>query len=251
MPPTLPQKLIQRSKAAKAVLDTERCRRSAQYFIFHSGLVTKDEHDATAPTKPFPDTLYLRSLVDCLGVVSHTVQPADAHYALDAGHSDLWLKALSTSGLFMVEKSRQVMVTWLCCAWLLWIAKYQAHRLLLVQSKREDDAAALVFTKEPFFARISFMETHLPAHLRTLTFPKAGSYGHLYFPNGSHIWAIPEGGDIIRSQTPSVVFSDEAAFQPEFGAAVTAALPACKGGGAFVGVSSAEPSTFQELVEAA
>ena len=109
----------------------------------------------------------------------------------------------------------------------------------------------MVFTKDPFFARISFLETHLPKALQTLTFPKAGAYGHLYCPNGSHVWAIPEGGDIIRSQTPSVVCSDEAAFQPEFGSAVTAALPAIKGGGQLIAVSSAEPGTFQELVEAA
>lgn len=238
-------------KNATEALDSERCRRDAQYFVFDSGLVTKDEHDQLAPTKPFPNDLYLRSLLDCLLVTSHHMPPASARYALEVGHSELWVKALSTSGLFMCEKSRQVMVTWLCCAFLLWVAKYHPHKLLLVQSKREDDAAALVFTKEPFFARISFMESHLPPHLRTLTFPKAGAYGHLYFPNGSHIWAIPEGGDIIRSQTPSVVFSDEAAFQPEFGAAVTAALPAIKGGGALIAVSSAEPGTFQELVEAA
>ena len=237
-------------RSAANQLDVERCRRDAQYFIFECGLVTKDEHDQVAPMKAFPNLVYLRSLLDCLLVTGKTLLPADAGHAQAAGHSLLWLTALRTSGLFMTEKSRQVMVTWLCCAWILWSAKFHPHRLVLVQSKREDDAAALVFTKDPFFARISFMEHHLPAHLKTLTFPKAGSYGHLYFPNGSHIWAIPEGGDIIRSQTPSIVFSDEAAFQPEFGAAVTAALPAIKGGGALVGVSSAEPSTFQELVEA-
>lgn len=237
-------------QSAKERLDAERCRRDAHYFVFDCGLVTKDEHDQQAPMKAFPDVLYLRSLLDCLLIAGKTMKPEEARYALEAGHSELWLRSLATSGLFMTEKSRQVMVTWLCCAWILWTAKWHPHRLVLVQSKREDDAAALVFTKDPFFARISFMEHHLPAHLKTLTFPKAGAYGHLYFPNGSHIWAIPEGGDIIRSQTPSIVFSDEAAFQPEFGAAVTAALPAIKGGGVFVGVSSAEPSTFQELVEA-
>lgn len=237
-------------QSATALLEAERCRRDCQYFVFASGLVTKDEHDATEPIKPFPDLLYLRTLLDLLLVTGRWIDTQAAQYALDAGHSPFWLQALSSSGLCMVEKSRQVLVTWLCCAFLLWVAKYHPHRLLLVQSKREDDAAALVFTKEPFFARISFMESHLPVHLRTLTFPKAGSYGHLYFPNGSHIWAIPEGGDIIRSQTPSVVFSDEAAFQPEFGAAVTAALPAIKGGGCLIAVSSAEPGTFQELVEA-
>jgi hypothetical protein len=238
-------------QSATERLNAERCRRDAHYFVFNSGLVTKDEHDQTAPMKPFPDVRYLRSLLDCLLVVSKQMPPEAARYAKEAGHSELWLTALATSGLFMTEKSRQVMVTWLCCAWVLWMAKYHPHRLILVQSKREDDAAALVYTKDPFFARISFMEHHLPAHLKTLVFPKAGSLCHLYFPNGSHIWAIPEGGEIIRSQTPTVIFSDECGFQPEFGAAVTAALPAIKGGGCLVGVSSAEPSTFQELVEAA
>lgn len=247
----MPPKSRTTYKSAADQLDAERCRRDAHYFIFHSGLVTKDEHDQQSPMKPFPDTLYLRSLLDCLLVTGKTLDPTSARYAHEAGHSALWLTALATSGLFMTEKSRQVMVTWLCCAWILWTAKYQAHRLILVQSKREDDAAALVFTKDPFFARISFMEHHLPAHLKTLSFPKAGSYGHLYFPNGTHIWAIPEGGEIIRSQTPSIIFSDECGFQPEFGAAVTAALPCIKGGGCFVGVSSAEPGTFMELVEAA
>lgn len=239
-----------RFRSAAEQLNAERCRRDAHYFVFNSGLVTKDEHD-TSPTNPFPDTLYLRSLLDCLLVVSRTLQPSEAKYAIEAGHSEAWLTALKTSAIFFCEKSRQVMVTWLCCAWMLWVAKYQAHRLILIQSKREDDAAALVFNKEPFFARISFMEVHLPPHLRTLTFPKAGAYGHLFFPNGSHIWGVPEGGAIIRSQTPSIVFSDEAAFQPEFGEAYTASLPAIKGGGCLVAVSSAEPSTFAELVEAA
>ena len=242
---------VKRFRTAQQALEQERCRRDAHYFVFQSGLVTKDEHDQAEPMKPIPDTPNRRSFLDCLLVAGKTLKPEGAIWAKAAGHSELWLTALATSGLFMTEKSRQVMATWICCAWMLWVAKYQAHRLILVQSKREDDAAALVFTKDPFFARISFMEHHLPAHLKTLTFPKAGSYGHLYFPNGSHIWAIPEGGDIIRSQTPSIVFSDEAAFQPEFGAALSAALPAIKGGGAFIGVSSAEPGAFQELVEAA
>lgn len=238
-----------RLKRAGEELVKERVRRDCQAFVFEY-LVTKDEHDTANPVKRFPGSLYLHALLDALLVSGRVLSPRDARYALETGHSDFWLQALQSSGLFFVEKSRQVLVTWLVCAYLLWRAKYHAHQLILVQSKREDDAAALVFTKDPWFARISFLETHLPDYLRTLTFPKAGSYGHLFFPNGSHIWAIPEGGDIIRSQTPSVVFSDEAAFQPEFGAAVTAALPAIKGGGSLVAVSSAEPGCFQELVEA-
>jgi hypothetical protein len=67
----------------------------------------------------------------------------------------------------------------------------------------------------------------------------------------SHIWGIPEGGSIIRSNTPSLVVADEAAFQPEFGESYTAALPAVKGGGSYVALSSAELGAFAELVEAA
>ena len=235
---------------AEEALLRETVRRDCHVFVF--GFVrTKDEHESKEPVKRVPEEPYLRSLLDALLVSGKMIAPDEARYALAAGHSSLWLQALASSGLLFVEKSRQVFVTWLVCAYLLWRAKYRPHQLILVQSKREDDAAALVFTKDPFFARMSFIETHLPKCLQTFVFPKAGAYGHLYAPNGSHIWAIPEGGDILRSQTPSVVFSDEAAFQPEFGAAVTAALPAIKGGGQMVAVSSAEPGTFQELVEAA
>jgi hypothetical protein len=46
------------------------------------------------------------------------------------------------------------------------------------------------------------------------------------------------------------LFSDEAAFQPDFGLAYQAALPALRGGGQGIFVSSAEVSDFATLVEA-
>lgn len=213
-------------------------------------MVTKDEHHISDPIRPVPDVPYLRVLLD-LFLVSGRLLPADqAHYARDAGLSSHWLEALARSGLLLVEKSRQVMATWMACAYVLWRAKYHAHQLILIQSKREDDAANLVFVKEAFVARISFLESHLPRYLQTVSFPKMSTYGHLYFPNGSHIWGIPEGGDIIRSNTASVIISDEMAFQPDAGASFAAALPAIQGGGQYVGLSSANPGVFQEMVEA-
>lgn len=237
---------------AEKSLEEEKCRRSAHYFIFDSDkLLTKDEHDSKNPVKAFPHTLYLRSLLDTLLVSGRLSTPETAIWAKEAGHSHDFLSCLWNSGILAVEKSRQMMVTWLVCAYLLWRSKYLPHQLILVQSKREDDAANLVFNKEPFVARISFMESHLPSHLRSIQFPHGGAYGHLYYPNGSHNWAIPEGADIIRSNSPSVWFCDESAFQPEFGGAYTAAVPAVKGGGQAVMVSSAEPGEYQNLIEAA
>jgi len=95
-------------------------------------------------------------------------------------------------------------------------------------------------------ARISFIEKHLPEWLQD---PKAmASYGKIVFPNGSKIWGIPEGPDIIRSYTGSILFSDEAAFQPSFEAAYIAALPMIKGGGQLIAVSSANSGFFEKMV---
>ena len=236
-------------QSAQAVLLREQARRDAHFFIFKSGLCTKDEHDLERPIKPFPDLLYLRALLDSLLVTGRLLPPSLAHWASEAGLNEVWLTALAQSGMIFVEKSRQVLVTWMCCAYLLWRAKYYDHQLILVQSKREDDAANLVYNKDPQVARISFLESNPPPTLKTAQLPRSAAYGHLYFPNGSHIWGIPEGADVIRSNTPSVIFSDESAFQPEFGNSFTAALPCIKGGGQYIAVSSANPGEFQQLVE--
>lgn len=234
-----------------SLIELERCRRDPHYFIFSSRYVrTKDEHDMDAPVKPFYDSPYLHCIVDALLVSGRLIAPPEARYLKELGYDGDYTARLWESCMFVGEKSRQIVGTWIICAYLLWRAKFRDHQLILVQSKREDDAANLVFNKEPGIGRISFLESNLPEWLRTVQFPRGGAYGHLYFPNGSHIWAIPEGGDIIRSNTSSVIFSDEAAFQPEFGSSLTAALPSIKGGGQYVCISSAEPGTFQELVEA-
>ena len=136
----------------------EKCRRSAHFFVFDSGFVTtKDEHDLVHPVKPVPDEPALRVLLDCLLVSGRLLPPADATYALHAGVADAFLQELARSAILFVEKSRQVFVSWLCCIYLLWRARTFKHQLCIVQSKREDDAASLVFTKDPAFSRISFL----------------------------------------------------------------------------------------------
>lgn len=236
---------------ANQAVEAERCRRSAHYLLFESGyVVTKDEHDMVTPVKRVPDIPYLRAMLDCLLVSGRVLPAAEARFAQDAGIARDVLEAMARAGILFLEKSRDVFATNLTLGYCLWRARAFPHQLILVQSKREEDAASLVFVKEPTIARLSFMEDHVPAWLRLTTWPRSGAYGRLYFTNGSQIWAIPEGGDIIRTNHPSVIFADEAAFQPEFGASYTAALPAIKGGGHYVAVSSANPGEFASLVGA-
>lgn len=239
--------------APEQKIEFEMCRRSAHTFIFGKTwpdggvtnfLKTKDEHNIYHAVQPFPDLPYLRVMVDQMLVGGRIIEPEEATYALEWGVPIGDLRHLHKTCILMVEKSRQVMITWVALAYILWRAKFMEHQLIMVQSKREDDAKKLVCVKEsePDAARLTFMETHLPQHLRTVDFSRRGATAkcNVYFDSGSHVWGIPEGGSIIRSHTPSVLFSDEAAFQPAFGEAYRAALPAIRGGGQAIFVSSAE-----------
>lgn len=212
-------------------------------------LYTKDEHDKEAAKKPFPDLMYLRVILDHYLVGGRFIQPDEATYAMEWGIKSKQLVKIYETGLLAIEKSRQVMVTWLSLAYVLWRAKFLQHQLIMVQSKREDDVKLLVCTKEDEMdsARLTFMETHLPSYMQTIS---TASKCNVFFTSGSRVWGIPQGGNIIRSHTPSLVFSDEAAFQPEFGEAYTAVLPAVRGGGQAIFVSTPEPGAFQEIVEA-
>jgi hypothetical protein len=154
------------------------------------------------------------------------------------------LDTIHQEQLIAIEKSRQLMVTWLVCLYCLWCAKYEKNRLIFIQSKKEEDAANLVFNSEWTAARISFMEYNLPEALRS---DVTAAYGKLFFRDtGSRIWGIPEGGDQIRSYTASLIYSDEAAFQPEFEAAWKAANPSIKGGGKMIIVSSARSGAYMK-----
>lgn len=61
------------------------------------------------------------------------------------------------------------------------------------------------------------------------------------------LWAIPQGGNVLRQHTASGLFIDEAAFQPDLDASIRAAQPMLKGGGRLDLVSSAEPGYFEML----
>lgn len=233
--------------ALKAI-ERERWRRDPHWALFDSGYTrTKDEHRLEAPIQPLPDLPYLRALLDLLLVSGGLLEPMKAIHALAAGCSLTYLLYLAQARVLFMEKSRQMLVSWLCSGYCWWRGKALAHQLILIQSKKEEDAANLVYAgQDATNARMSFLEAQLPRHLQSI---RHQAYAHLYDLNGTHWWGIPEGGAIIRSNTPSVLFSDEAAFQPEFGKAYTAALPAVKGGGQLIAVSSAELGDFCDLIE--
>jgi len=201
-----------------AAVERVECAESLETFARY--VVTKDEHGlGELSVKPFPTREQKPYIWDILDTIQ-------------------------SEQLVAIEKSRQLLVTWLVCLYCLWCAKYQKNRLIFIQSKKEEDAANLVFNSEWSAARISFMEYSLPESLKS---DCATSYGKLLFRDtGSRIWGIPEGGDQIRSYTASLIYSDEAAFQPEFENAWKAANPSIKGGGKMIIVSSARSGAYMQ-----
>lgn len=185
-------------------------------YIFDA-VRTKDEHDKTNPIKRFPKKKYLEEALQ----VIHNGEPVE-----------------------FIIKSRQLMLTWLAVAYISWHCRFNAHRLAFIQSKKEEDAANLVFNKHPMVGRLSFIETNLPNYLRQAV---DWSYGVAIYPNGSKAWAIPQGPQHYESYVPSLVVNDEASLQDRWAAGHSALKPCIEGGGRCITISTVRmPSEYSD-----
>jgi len=238
----------------------EKSYRDSGLWEYLSYVKTKDSHDSICPVKRLPvrEKKYLQAM---------------------------FLFMLACPVLF-IPKSRQIMVSWALAAFATWFARTSSHRNIVWQSKKEDDANDMVSrgAKSPAEGRMDFIEQHLGVTLynedgserapgaSSLADPNIVSgtgnqVGKLtYHPKpkdtsglavrwyGSVIGAVPEGGDQVRSKTPSLTIPDEAAFQDNFEAAMTAILPAIRGsvddidgrGGKLLAASSVNQGYFIE-----
>jgi hypothetical protein len=215
--------------------------KSFAYFLF-AYVRTRDEHDATIYAKEIPRKSYI-------GVLA---------------------QALQLTRRLAVPKSRQLMVTWVCAAFVLWVALTRDHALCFVQSKKEEDADGIL-------GRMFDIYVRLPPWLKEqnpINPAKSGDrqFCHMYFPwtreriaaaakargeepdfmlektMRSHIWGIPQGADVLRSYTATLIFSDEDAFQEEAGEAYTACSPTLAADSWFIKVSTANPGHFEAVV---
>lgn len=183
-------------------------RKSATDFGFfcRNFVYTLDEHDEDNPTKPIPmEKKYLSDLASIF----------------------------QTERLLIIEKSRQMMVTWIGMAYCLWVGMFHEGRRVFVQSKKEKDADELI-------NRAKFIYSHLPEYFK-IRYRANEPMSYLTIKFGKHnsvIQGIPQGADVIRQYTLSLLWSDEMAFQEKAEEAFVSAKPALSGGGQFIGVST-------------
>ena len=228
--PRAPDALDRMSPADKRRLELwvigkeiERCAGDGWYWV-RKYVKTRDEAaGADNSVKLFPDEPALHAVWDAL--------------------------QYGTAKAIVIAKSRQIMVSWLMCAYGLWKARFHPNRMVVWQSKKEDDAVDMVcYGKDRLDqARMQFIEMNLPSWMRERT---RFNDGQMSWAIGSKVVAVPEGGHQIRSKTTSDVVMDEAAFQEQFRSAWTAALPLLNKEARLIAVSTANgENAFYEAYE--
>jgi len=137
----------------------------------------------------------------------------------------------------VILKARQVGVSWLLASYALWRATFSDGANILMLSKREDEAKALL-------GKSYYVYQHLPLFLRRKIYKKNES--ELTFSdynNGSvaatSIKAFPSTEDAGRSEAASDVICDEWAYHPFAEANYGAYKPTIDSGGKLIGVSTA------------
>ena len=145
-----------------------------------------------------------------------------------------------------LEKSRDMMATWMIVAFYTWDTIFHEGRQNFFQSEDASKTYELVW-------RSNFIYTHMPPWLRdacgTFVFTKGSTKAGVFtcVEKHSSIEGFAQGGDQIRQFHPSGLFLDEAAYQTKAQDAFTAVKPALQNGGRFTAVSSANPSYFMLL----
>ena len=124
------------------------------------------------------------------------------------------------------EKSRDLMLSWACVAYLTLQAMKTPFRGVLFQTQKEDKVIQLVEYAKCFYKT---QPGWLPEAFPLRKPLESQSALELLFANGSYIAGIPGGADQIRSYHPWGYLNDESSFQPDAGACYNEALAVVKG----------------------
>lgn len=201
-------------------------------------LAKKDRLDALYADNPWKFFCQQVKTVDESQKISH--QNTDRIYLWPKEYVYLKeiLTVLQNEQLVGVPKSRRMLVSWLLSAFFVHDARYHPNGALFYMSETEQKAAFAVDR------RCKFIEENLrdPAFrlpIKTVK-TKTSLVGHMTYPNGSYIWALASGGDVLRQYTATKILLDECEFQDEAPAVVRAALPMVENGSQLILVSSSD-----------
>jgi hypothetical protein len=154
---------------------------------------------------------------------------------------DVW----QTEKMVAVEKSRDMMMTWLIVTLYTWDSLFHEGKQNIFQSEDASKTRELIARSQTIFDnQPSWLKRQHPA----IFSEGPNRAGLLRVPSlQSEIIGFPQGVSKIRMYHPSGVFSDEAAFNPEAGETFAAIKPAIDGGGRYTAISSANLGWFERV----
>lgn len=211
-----------------ALWATHKAAHDFKYFL--TWVKTKDESEGLE-REPFPiHREYLQYVAEELQYGPHKPEYGDKR-------DPVW-----------VPKSRRLMWTWIMCAYLVWKSIRSGSWHAFLQTNKEEDADFLIEH------RVKYVWDNLPYWMRFVIVggPEGTEGRYIYckfsLPNGAKVWGVPQGPDVLRQYTPSLVFVDEAAYQPEFGDTLAAIMPFVEKNTEMYFVSSANASVMGDVV---
>ena len=148
--------------------------------------------------------------------------------------------------IYVVEKSRRMMATWLFVCLYLYDVLTQRNHANFVVSKKLENSAYLLGSERMLGVYERIPVDVWPHKPRLEATGKNGlGYELLTCPDtGSFVQAVASGADQLRQFTASNVFFDEFAFQERQREAWTAAKPTVEGGGHIDIVSTPELGAY-------
>lgn len=152
---------------------------------------------------------------------------------------EIW-GVLDRSQKTTIAKSRQMLISWLLCAYCVHYARFRPNRYVVWQTQKGEDAEKMVCMPggdkdAGYFARMQFIERTLPSWMRQKT--KEGA-GMIMYSNGSMIEAVAGGANQVRGKTASLIIEDEFAFQEESKGVWQAVAPLVQKATKFIAVST-------------
>jgi hypothetical protein len=140
---------------------------------------------------------------------------------------------LMSAKLILILKARQLGISWLVCAYTLWLCYFQEGRVALLFSQGQLEANELLRRIKALYDRLpEWMRTAGPALVTSNT-------SQLAWSNGSSIQSLPATEKAGRSFTASLVVMDEFAFMAWGETLYSALKPTIDGGGQLVILSTA------------
>jgi hypothetical protein len=154
---------------------------------------------------------------------------------------ELLFSILEIERIVWIEKSRDLMISWVCVAFLTLKAMTIPECEVIFQTQKEDKAIQLVeYAKCLYQQSDQFIKDAYPVYKPVSAQPKL----ELRFRGGGRIVGIPGGASQIRSYHPWGYLLDEASFVDEAGECYNEALAAAKG--SIILNSSAGPGWYAD-----